>query len=250
MKKKIGIGIGISLCLLIALGIITYCMDKYRVTIGCEPKYCIKIVNQGGNQVTYWGLGYKVIRYVGVSPKEPYENNIGVKIGSWFMKYQLPSDDDKIQKQGIQTLDDFYHHDLTKGKDIRNLEKEYCSFDAQKDNCFVIGAMVHNDYLYEEFMTDYKKKTSSFIRVAQNTVEGDLILYDILYDEKLDKLYLVNDSTRDQFAEKEDRKIVLKEYEHIGSYQYKDHLYWVLFHEDITQENFQTDNVFVITKIQ
>ena len=62
MKKKIGIGIGISLCLLIALGIITYCMDKYRVTIGCEPKYCIKIVNQGGNQVTYWGLGYKVIR--------------------------------------------------------------------------------------------------------------------------------------------------------------------------------------------
>ena len=38
----------------------------------------------------YWGLGYKVIRYVGVSPKEPYENNIGVKMGSWFMQYELP----------------------------------------------------------------------------------------------------------------------------------------------------------------
>ncbi len=52
--------------------------------------YCIKVISNEGSKVTYWGLGYKVIRYVGVSPNEPYENNIGTKMGSWFMKYELP----------------------------------------------------------------------------------------------------------------------------------------------------------------
>lgn len=37
----------------------------------------------------------KVIRYVGVSPNEPYESNIGAKMGSWFMKYELS----KVEKK-------------------------------------------------------------------------------------------------------------------------------------------------------
>ena len=89
MKKKIGIGIGIFVIILIISGIITNYVDGGRVTTGHEPKYCIKIVSNDENKVTYLGLGYKVIRYVGVSPNEPYENNIGVKMGSWFMKYEL-----------------------------------------------------------------------------------------------------------------------------------------------------------------
>ena len=90
MKKKICIGIGIILIILIVAGIITNYADSGRVTTGHEPKCCIKIVSYDGSKVTYWGLGYKVIRYVGLSPNEPYENNIGVKMGSWFMKYELP----------------------------------------------------------------------------------------------------------------------------------------------------------------
>lgn len=90
MKKKIGIGI--ALIILIVAGIITNYADSGRVTTGHEPKYCIKIVNNDGSKVTYWGLGYKVIRYVGVSPNEPYENNIGAKMGNWFMKYDLPNE--------------------------------------------------------------------------------------------------------------------------------------------------------------
>ena len=87
--KKICISVGIVLIGLIAMGIITNYIDSGRVTTGHEPKYCIKIVNNDGSKVTYWGLGYKVIRYVGVSPNEPYENNVGVKMGSWFMRYEL-----------------------------------------------------------------------------------------------------------------------------------------------------------------
>ena len=149
----------------------------------------------------------------------------------------------------IKTIDAFYNTILTQNKDIRNLPIEYTSFDAQKDNSFVIGAMVHNDYLYNEFMENYKNKKSSFIRVAQNTVEGDLIIYDILYDEKSDTLYLVTDNTRDEFAAEADRKIELKEFKNIAEYEYKNHLYWVLYNENITDENFNTDNVFAITTI-
>lgn len=244
MKKKIAIVVGIILVVIIFVGFITSYIDSGRVTTGYEPKYCIKIISDDGSKATYWGLGYKVIRYVNVSPKESFESNIGVKMGSWFMKYELPKDNITIK-----TVDDFYNTTLTQNKDIRNLSSEYSSFDAQKDNFFVIGAMAHNDYLYNEFMENYKNKKSAFIRVAQNTAEGDLILYDILYSEKTDNLYLVKDNTRDEFATKADRKIELKEFKNIAEYKYENHLYWVLYNGNISDENFNTDNVFVITTI-
>ncbi|WP_297377142.1 DUF4362 domain-containing protein [uncultured Helcococcus sp.] len=251
MKKKLGIGVGIFLIILIIAGFITNYIDSGRVTTGHEPKYCIKVVSDDGSKVTYWGLGYKVIRYVGVSPNEPYENNIGVKMGNWFMKYELPKDNDlnKENNISINSLNDFYNTKLTKNKDIRNLSKEYTSFDAQKDNCFVIDTMVHNDNLYSEFMEDYKNKKTAFIRIAQTTVEGDLTLIDILYHDKTDKLYVVTDNTRDKFAAETDRIIQLKEFNYISEYKDNNNLYWVLHNEDITEENFETDNVFVIATI-
>lgn len=251
MKKKLGIGVGIFLIILIIAGFITNYIDSGRVTTGHEPKYCIKVVSDDGSKVTYWGLGYKVIRYVGVSPNEPYENNIGVKMGNWFMKYELPKDNDlnKESNSSISSLNDFYNTKLTKNRDIRNLSKEYTSFDAQKDNCYVIDTMVHNDYLYSEFMEDYKNKNTAFIRVAQTTVEGDLTLIDILYYDKTNKLYVVTDNTRDKFATEADRIIQLKEFNNMSEYKDNNHLYWVLHNEDITEENFETDNVFVIATI-
>ena len=116
MKKKIGIGIGIFLILLIILGIITNYADGGRVSTGHEPKYCIKVVSNDGSKVTYWGLGYKVIRYVGVSPNEPYENNIGTKMGSWFMNYELPkSNTIEIEYEGQKIT-------ITGIKDIGTIE--------------------------------------------------------------------------------------------------------------------------------
>jgi len=92
MKKKVLIIIGIMVAILVVAGLVTSYADSARVRNGVEPKFTIKIVTDGGNKVTYWGLGYKVIRYTSVSPNEPYKNNRGVKYGSWFMKYELPSD--------------------------------------------------------------------------------------------------------------------------------------------------------------
>jgi len=93
MKKK---GLIITICVLVVLiiaSLITKYIDTANVSTGHEPECCIKIVSQDGGKVTYWGLGYKVVRYVGVSPDEPYESNIGVKMGSWFMKYEKPTNE-------------------------------------------------------------------------------------------------------------------------------------------------------------
>ena len=91
MKKK---GLIITICVLVVLIIasfITKYIDTANVSTGHEPECCIKIVSQDGSKVTYWGLGYKVVRYVGISPDEPYKSNIGVKMGSWFMNYEKPT---------------------------------------------------------------------------------------------------------------------------------------------------------------
>ena len=95
MKKKTkNLIIIIVALVLVVLGLFTHYVDMGRVATNNEPKYCIKIVTNGGNKVTYWGLGYKVVRYPAVSPNEPYKNNLGAKMGSWFMVYKLAEYDE------------------------------------------------------------------------------------------------------------------------------------------------------------
>ncbi|MBE6154816.1 MAG: hypothetical protein E7163_04520 [Firmicutes bacterium] len=89
MTKKTLIIVSITIAILVFAGLLTSYIDSARARNSVEPKYTIKIVSDNGNKVTYWGLGYKVIRYPSVSPNEPYKNNRGVKYGNWFMKYQI-----------------------------------------------------------------------------------------------------------------------------------------------------------------
>lgn len=102
MKKKAFI-IAISILLLLVIaGLVTKYIDTANVSTGHEPECCIKIVSQDGSKVTYWGLGYKVVRYVSVSLSEPYKNNAGVKMGSWFMSYEKPTNFDIYNTWVIQ----------------------------------------------------------------------------------------------------------------------------------------------------
>jgi len=114
MKNKILIILSIILITLLCIGLITSYLDSARVRNGIEPKYVIKLVNKTGNKVTYYGLGYKVIRYVSVSPNEPYKNNIGVKYGSWFMKYEL----EEKESITIELLMDSKKVEINKKEDI------------------------------------------------------------------------------------------------------------------------------------
>ena len=117
MKKKVFISISIVIIILAVLGIITKYVDRGRVSTNNEPKYCIKIVSNNGNKVTYWGLGYKVVRYVAVSPNEPYRNNIGAKMGSWFMNYEL-SEYENIK---VELLMEGKTLEITKKRDIESI---------------------------------------------------------------------------------------------------------------------------------
>lgn len=96
MKRKIILLIIFVVGNLFLFGMYSSYIDSARVRTGIEPKFTIKLVDGSSGKVTYWGLGYKVIRYTKVSPSEPYENNKGVKYGSWFMKFEL-SDIDEIE---------------------------------------------------------------------------------------------------------------------------------------------------------
>lgn len=93
MKKKTFVVIGLFTIILVFSSLLTSYVDSARVRNAVEPKCVVKIVSEDGSRVTYWGLGYKVVRYPSVSPNEPYKNNRGVKYGSWFMKYELPNNE-------------------------------------------------------------------------------------------------------------------------------------------------------------
>lgn len=104
MKNKIITIIIISLLAIFIFGVYSKYVDSARVRTGHEPKLIIKITSDNGNKITYWGLGYKVIRYPSVSPNEPYKNNKGVKMGSWFMTYKIPNKDTKYVIKEIRDL--------------------------------------------------------------------------------------------------------------------------------------------------
>lgn len=167
--------------------------------------------------------------------------------------FKKQNSQENINKNTIESedpLDLFYDKSITsKYKDIRELDEYYNKDEAKKDKCFVIGAMVYHDDLYYNFMNNYKNKKDAFIRVVQNTIEGDAIIYDLKYDSKQDKIFLVIDNTRDKYSADEDRKITIKEFEKTSEYKTNNHLYWVVYNGELNDETFESENVFEVVLI-
>ena len=141
MKKGVKIVLVIVVSLLL-LAIIFFTVDYFRVKKQEKPIFCVKTISYDGSKVTYWGLGYKVIRYVGVSPDEPYERNIGTKIGNWFMKYELPKNYNiKIEYKGktITIIDE---------KDIETIKNILVKSEYTNDICS--GMITHKIVLNNE----------------------------------------------------------------------------------------------------
>jgi len=145
MKNKILIIIGILVTILLLSGLVTSYIDSARVRNSIEPKYTIKIVSENGNKVTYWGLGYKVVRYVSVSPNEPYENNRGVKYGSWFMEYKL--EDSLITPEDVN--DKIINYIKKENNDTKNYSYNYV--DTEK-NKVVVGLVDNTKEKQDEFI--------------------------------------------------------------------------------------------------
>lgn len=161
----------------------------------------------------------------------------------------------RVEYEGIEDINDFYNHSITnKYQDLRTLPENYSKEQAQKDNCFIIDAMVHNDNLYSKFMDNYNKKENDFIRVVQSTVEGDIFIIDVLYEAKNNKIHLVKDDTRDKFSAQEYRTIKYKTYEKTGVWNYANSQYWVAYNgklpdEKYTEYSIDPDELFIIATI-
>lgn len=150
-------------------------------------------------------------------------------------------------KQSISSVGDVYKKNVTKSYvGINNLLKDYSVNDAINDNCFVVGNKIYNEKLYDEFMDNVKNKKTSFIRVVQTTVEGDLCIIDILYDKDSDKVYLVIDNTRDKFMEDKDKTISLATYENVGEVDN----YFVAYNKKLPSKiNEDSKDLFIIASI-
>lgn len=158
----------------------------------------------------------------------------------------------RVENGNITGINDVYLHSATKNyTDIRSLPKDYSEEQAQQDNCFVIGSMVHNDYLYTEFIEKYNKNESAFIRVVQSTTEGDIFIIDLLYDSKENKIHFIKDDTRDIFSAENDRTIKYKTYEKTGIWNYQGEKYWVVYNGELPdglmyQYTINPDELFII----
>ena len=154
------------------------------------------------------------------------------------------------KQEEVSDLDAFYQKAVIQPyEDIRMLGESYDKGQAQMDRCLVIGAMIHNENLYDEFMERYQNTEDAFIRVVQGTDQSGIVIDDILYDSSTDKIYLVHDATRDELTAEMDRSITLNEFEGIAEYNYDGHLYWIAFNGEISDIDFEGDEVFVITLI-
>ena len=109
--------------------------------------------------------------------------------------------------------------------------------------------MVHNEYIYGEFLEDYKKERDSFLRIVCNTKNNDLIIFDIMYKNNTKEFKLVSDYTRDTSKKEEDRIIKLSKYKNISEYEYKGYTYLVLYNGILNDENFNSENVFKLVKL-
>lgn len=157
---------------------------------------------------------------------------------------------------GIASIDDLYNHSVSSNyKHIKSLPKDYSVEQAQKDNCFInIGIRDYNGNLYNEFMDKYNKKEDAFIRTISTTVEGDIGIFDLLYEAKNNKIHLVTDNTRDKFSTEKNRTINYKTYEKTGIWNYENSQYWVVYNGELPngtngEAEINSGNLFIIATI-
>lgn len=119
MKRKVIILTALITAFLCSFWLVTDYIDSARVRNGIAPKFTIKTISNTGNKVTYWGLGYKVIAYPSVSPKEPLKNNIAFKKGSWFLKFELDNKEE-TKKKIIEIIDKTVLEDISTAQALQH----------------------------------------------------------------------------------------------------------------------------------
>lgn len=213
--------LGIILVLVI-LGGVFFLIDKGRFNKNEKPIFAVRMQEKDGGKVTYMGLGYKIVTYPGVSPKETFKTTKYKKMLCWFQDYEKPKmvevkeKAQDIKEAVINSTEDFYKY--LEDKKIK-VEKEIEKFDekeARDKNYYLFkGKEEINREKLDEFMDKYGKNENAFLKVATSTKEGDFILYHIVYEKMNKKIYMVVDTTRDKHADEKTRRIELYKLDNI-----------------------------------
>ena len=206
--------------------IYTYCLQNIKINKGnqqIELKEYLKdnpnvleeitdsnhediVVYKDGGTIKFKNQGITIIKCHRILDDTSY--NTDIYIGTDSMEYQ----------------DGFceYNHDIDKVYDdleyipIRELPIDYSLEEAMEENNLIVThSKNYNSELYDNFIEKVKKKESTFLRIIQFTVEGDIIITDVKYDSKINKTIVITDNTRDRFSSDDTRKITTSEYEHI-----------------------------------
>jgi len=82
MKKVVTI-----IIIILTLALLTFIIDYNRIKNGNLPMFTIKLESE--NKINYYGLGYKIERFLGTSKENNlYEDN-KVKFGLWIYTWQI-----------------------------------------------------------------------------------------------------------------------------------------------------------------
>jgi len=198
--------------------------------------------------ITWYGYEPRHLRYIWDvdAAKEIMEKWLTLEEYLW----EVP-EDTLIDWSKTAFLDWVYSQN-TNIKDIRELPIDYDTKQAIDDDVIIVPDnydRLIESFQYTEPLRNDNKFKASFTRFAQNTVEWDLVLYDIFYNTDNHTIYLITDFTRDEFSAKEDRIIDVKEFEHIWEYEHNWIKYRVLYNWELNDETFQSENAFVLANL-
>ncbi len=235
MKKK---GLIITICVLVVLivaGLITKYIDTANVSTGHEPECCIKIVSHDGGKVTYWGLGYKVVRYVGVSPKEPYENNIGVKMGSWFMKYEDPTNVILDVKNFADNIT-FQIREKADVDFVANLLK-YSKYIDEPCDGIIDYAITYDDYTYDVLISCSEiRKGNKQAKISDKDME------------ELERILVIASDKKRIYTYEESVEEMSKPYLMLDKENREFQLFWSMFSSYIAQGTYEVEDNELICK--
>jgi len=193
MSKKVLKILAVFIGVVIILGIIFFTTDYIRINNGKDPIFSLKVgVYRDGGTVEYLGLGYKVIDY---NTLDGYDE---IKIGTWFIRYEVPKLDDNTIKNPLISQLGYVN--------LEEIPQNYTIDNAIADGFVVIthNRIYHKDKL-DNFIENVNNNQEDSIVIVQPTIEGDIIIKQVIYNKT--NYILQVDNTRDRFSAIEDRVI-------------------------------------------
>lgn len=136
-------------------------------------------------------------------------------------------------------ISDFYTEGfLSKYKSILDLSNEPKS--VFYDNYRLVDEENSiNDSDFIEFLNNYKNKKNAYLRMIMYTIEGDPIVYDIIYNSKKGTVKILTDFSRDKFAIHDEDTLTVTTYKKVEEKDSK-----LIAYNNVTKNEY--DDYFVI----